>query len=153
MSQRRVIKNGEIELDHIGIAVPQIATSSAFWKALGWTNTSADESYPAELVADQKVQVAMLETNNRARVELLEPTDDASTVKKFMDKRGPGIHHLCFRVKNIVEVLKTLKAAGVKLINESPVPGAHDMMVAFVHPSSTGGVLVELSEPKQSVSK
>jgi methylmalonyl-CoA/ethylmalonyl-CoA epimerase len=90
--------------------------------------------------------VAFLDLQNSSRVELLEPTESASTVAKFIDKRGPGIHHICLRVKLIDEVLKNLKNAGIKLINETPVRGAHNCRVAFVHPSSTGGVLIELSE-------
>jgi methylmalonyl-CoA/ethylmalonyl-CoA epimerase len=99
-----------------------------------------------ETVASQKVKVAMLPLQNSAQVELLEATDQESPIAKFVQKRGPGIHHICFRVKNIKSVLEKLKKADVKLINEEPVPGAHHCLVAFVHPSSTGGVLVELSE-------
>ena len=131
----------EIEFDHVGIAVPSLDVGGEFWQALGWP-----KSHSTETVADQKVKVAMLPLKNSSQVELLEPTDSTSPVAKFMEKRGPGIHHICFRVKNIDEVLKRLQGAGVRLINPTAVKGAHNCRVAFVHPASTGGVLVELSE-------
>jgi methylmalonyl-CoA/ethylmalonyl-CoA epimerase len=134
----------DIEIDHIGIAVPSLdAPSYAFWKALGWPDEPSSEN-----VHEQKVKVAMLPLKNAANIELLEPTDPTSTIANFLNKRGPGIHHICLRVKGIDGVLKKLKTAGIKLINETPVNGAHNCRVAFVHPSSTGGVLVELSEKK-----
>jgi len=131
----------EIELDHIGIATSDLSENSVFWNALGW-----GENPTTEVVEDQKVKVAMLPLKNGANIELLEATDSSSAVAKFISKRGPGIHHICLRVKNIESLLNKLKNAGVKLINETPVKGAHQCLVAFVHPSSTGGVLVELSE-------
>lgn len=133
----------EIELDHIGIAVEAIAQAS-FWQALGWSRDITKET-----VAEQKVTVGFLPLKNSANIELLEPTQGDSPIRKFMDKRGPGIHHICLRVKDINSVLKKLKAQNVKLINETPVKGAHNCLVAFVHPSSTGGVLVELSQKEK----
>lgn len=130
-----------IELDHIGVAVKGLAQAYPFWKLLGWT-----EDPRPETVEEQKVKVGMLPLKNAANVELLEPTGEDSPVSKFIEKRGPGIHHICFRVKGIDGLLKKLKDAGVKLINETPVKGAHGCRVAFVHPSSTGGILIELSE-------
>ncbi len=134
--------SSDIELDHIGIAVPNHNSNSTFWKVLGWDISKVS----TEIVEDQKVKVAFLNTKNKARLELLESTSDESAVAKFISKRGPGIHHICLRVKNIDGLLKNLKSAGIKLINETPVLGAHQCRVAFVHPSSTGGILVELSE-------
>lgn len=133
----------DIEFDHIGIAVESLEKAYEFWKALGW-NTKPYE----ERVDSQKVQVGFLPLKNHANVELLESTDSQGPISKFIEKRGTGIHHICFRVKNIDAILKDLKAKGIKLINESAVPGAHNCRVAFVHPSSTGGVLIELSEPQ-----
>jgi methylmalonyl-CoA epimerase len=133
----------DIELDHIGIGVPSVdAPSYSFWKTLGWPDKPE-----TEVVQDQKVKVAMLPLKNRANIELLEPTDPASAVAKFMDKKGPGIHHICLRVKDVRAQIAKLKKAGVKLIYDEPVVGAHNCLVTFVHPSSTGGVLVELSQP------
>ena len=133
----------DIEFDHVGVAVAGIDEAYPFWQALGW----AKDAHP-EVVEGQKVKVAMLPLQNQSQVELLEPTSQESPVQKFMDKRGPGIHHICFRVKNIVQTLEKLKKSGVKLINDKPVPGAHNRLVAFVHPASTGGILVELSQVK-----
>ncbi len=130
----------EIEVDHIGIAV-ETHGGLRFWELLG-----LEKNAPVELVQDQKVKVKMLPMKNSANLEFLEPTESASTVAKFITKRGPGIHHVCLRVKNIEEVLRKLKGGGIKLINETPVAGANGARVAFVHPSSTGGVLVELSQ-------
>ncbi|MFN2164969.1 MAG: VOC family protein, partial [Anaerolineae bacterium] len=83
-----------------------------------------------------------------ANVELLWPTAPDSAVGKFIAKKGPGIHHLCYRVTDVQAKLDELKAAGVKLIDEQARPGAHDMLVAFIHPKSTGGVLTELAQPR-----
>ena len=132
----------DIELDHIGIAVTDHMAQSPFWKALGWDVGTL----PTEIVADQKVDVAFLDLKNNTRIELLKATDTSSTVSKFIEKKGPGVHHICLRVKGIDSILESLKKAGVKLINETPVMGAHQCRVAFIHPSSTGGVLIELSE-------
>ena len=87
-----------------------------------------------------------LETKNGANLELLEPTSDDSPIAKFLDKKGPGIHHVCLRVEDLEAKLKELKASGVRLINEEPKQGAHGCRIAFVHPKSTGGILLELSE-------
>lgn len=131
----------DFEFDHIGVAVKSLAEGSAMYESMGLTHSSIEE------VAQEKVRVKMFELNNNARIELLEPTSAESTVAKFLDKRGPGIHHICLRVRNIRDVLGRLKAAGIKLIHEQPIRGAHDCEVAFIHPSSAGGVLIELSEP------
>jgi methylmalonyl-CoA epimerase len=82
-----------------------------------------------------------------ANVELLFPTAEDSAVAKFIEKRGPGIHHLCYRVPDVNAKLAELKAAGVRLIDEEAKPGAHDMMVAFIHPAAAGGVLTEIAQP------
>ena len=128
-----------IELDHIGIATKSI-TDSPFFKTLGLADGGTEE------VASEKVKVGFFNTGNDASIELLEPTDEGSPIAKFLDKRGPGIHHICFRVQGIDELVAHLKASGVQLINEEPRPGAHNCRVVFIHPKSTGGVLVELSE-------
>lgn len=99
-----------------------------------------------EEVPGEKVKVGMFELDNDARIELLEPMSSDSAIAKFLATRGPGIHHICLKVKNIRAILKTLKAQGVRLVHEEPVPGAHNCLIAFVHPKSTGGVLIELSE-------
>ncbi len=129
----------KIELDHIGIATHSL-NDSPFFKLLGLPHLGVEE------VATEKVKVSFYETLNKARIELLEPTDSESAVAKFIDKRGPGIHHICFRVSGIDALVAHLKKEGVHLINETPRPGAHNCRVVFIHPKSTGGVLVELSE-------
>ena len=130
----------EYELDHIGIAVETLESGFEFYGALGFKDMDTEE------VASEKVKVGFLRLGNRANLELLEPTSTDSAVRKFLEKRGPGIHHICLRVKNIDAILQDLKAKGVRLINEQAKLGAHNCRVAFVHPASTGGVLIELSE-------
>lgn len=98
-----------------------------------------------ETVEDQGVNVAMLPVGE-SRVELLEATGPETPVGKFLAKRGPGIHHVCYRVPDIHAALDRLRAAGARLIDERPRVGAGGHLVAFVHPSATGGVLVELAE-------
>lgn len=127
-------------IDHIGIAVPSLAGGLGFYEALGLSCSGR------ETVASQQVEVAFVEVGE-SRIELLEPTGPDSPIARFLEKRGQGIHHICFRVDDIERRLAGLKAAGVRLINEEPVPGADGCRVAFVHPASAGGVLVELSQP------
>src|SRR5439155_18115281 len=98
-----------------------------------------------EEVADQKARVATLPVGE-TRLELLEAMEEDSPVGKFIAGRGEGLHHICFRVENLEEELKKLKAAGVRLIDEMPSQSARDCLVDFMKPSSTGGVLVELSQ-------
>ena len=129
-------------LDHIGIAVRSIETARIY-EDLGLLIDHV------ETVASQGVKTAFLSVGD-SRLELLEPTGDASPVAKFIEKRGEGVHHLCFRVDDIDAELARLKAKGYRLINESPVPGAHGCRVAFLHPSAGSGVLIELSQPEES---
>lgn len=125
-------------LDHIGIAVRSLEQTKIY-EALGMT---VDHR---ESVETQRVRTAFLSVGD-SNLELLEPSSPDSPIAKFIEKRGEGIHHLCFRVDNIDEHLARLKAAGYRLINEAPVPGAHGCRVAFLHPSAGNGVLIELSE-------
>ncbi|MGE3802232.1 MAG: VOC family protein, partial [Candidatus Kapaibacterium sp.] len=100
-----------------------------------------------ETVEEQGVDILSFPVGD-AVVELTAATRDESPIAKFIEKRGEGIHHIAFEVENLQEELDRLKAAGVKLINESPREGAHDMLIAFIHPSSYNGVLVELCQKK-----
>jgi len=125
-------------LDHIGIAVKSL-DAAKIYEALG---LSVDH---VETVTTQGVRTAFLSAGD-ANLELLEPTGPDSTVAKFIEKRGEGIQHICFRVDSIEPHLAHLKSLGYRLINESPVPGAHGCRVAFLHPSAGNGVLIELSE-------
>lgn len=134
----------EFELDHIGIAVENLEKGFSFYQALGFTDVES------ETVESEKVKVGFIPLGNRANIELLEATSQESPIRKFIEKRGPGIHHICLRVQNIDSLLIQLKANGVRLINETAKDGAHGCRVAFIHPASTGGVLIELSErPKE----
>ena len=125
-------------LDHIGIAVRSIEAASIY-AALG---LSIDH---VETVESQGVRTAFLSVGD-SHLELLEPTGPSSSVAKFIEKRGEGIHHLCFRVTDLEKHLLELQEKGFRLINEHPVPGAHGCRVAFLHPAAGNGVLIELSE-------
>jgi len=129
-----------MRIDHIGIATRSIEEALGFWReALGLEVTHT------ETVEEQGVNVAMLPIGE-PRVELLEPTGPDSPVAKFLEKRGPGIHHVAVRVADIRASLARLKAEGARLIDEEPRVGAGGCLVAFVHPSAAGGVLLELVE-------
>ena len=129
-------------IDHIGIAVGELGESLAFFRdALGL------ELDQPEDVPSQRVRAHFLQAGEAA-IELVEPTSDDSPIAKFIAKRGAGIHHVAFRVDDIVAALAELKAKGVRLIDETPRPGAHNSLVAFIHPASTHGVLVELKQVK-----
>ena len=129
-----------MKVDHIGIATDEIDQALAVWRdALGLAVDSTDE------VAEQGVRVAMLAIGE-THIELLEPLSADSPVGKFLQKRGPGIHHIALRVSNIREALSDLKAKGARLIDETPRVGANGCLVAFIHPSTTNGVLLELVE-------
>jgi len=127
-------------LDHIGIAVKSIE-AARIYEALGLTIDHV------EVVETQGVKTAFLSVGD-SNLELLEPTGPDSTVAKFIEKRGEGIHHLCFRVDDIDAHLTRLQEQGYRLINETAVPGAHGCRVAFLHPAAGNGVLIELSEKK-----
>lgn len=127
-----------MKINHLGIATKGITEALKFWEdALGLENVHT------EIVEDQKVRVAMLPLGE-SRIELLEPTSEDSPISKFIEKRGGGIHHIAVEVENIEESLAQLKAKGMRLIDESPRIGAEGCLVAFVHPSSANGVLLEL---------
>ena len=129
-----------MKVEHIGIATPNIEEALGFWRdALGLAVVHTEE------VAEQGVRVAMLPLGE-PRVELLEPTHEDSPVAKFLEKRGPGIHHVAVRVEDIRAALARLKSRGARLIDEEPRTGAGGCLVAFVHPQSAGGVLLELVE-------
>lgn len=133
-----------MRIDHIGIATNGIEEAARFYReSLGLQCEQVEE------VHSQKVRVAMLPLGE-SRIELLEPTADDSPISRFLAKRGPGIHHVAVRVESIQSALANLKQKGARLIDENPRPGAGGCLVAFVHPSSTGGVLLELVEHPHS---
>jgi methylmalonyl-CoA/ethylmalonyl-CoA epimerase len=130
----------DMKIEHIGIATPRLDEALRFWRdALGL------EVRHTEVVEDQGVRVAMLPVGE-PRIELLEPTGEESPVAKFIAKRGAGIHHVAVRVGDIRAALARLKSQGARLIDEEPRVGAGGCLVAFVHPSAAGGVLLELVE-------
>jgi methylmalonyl-CoA epimerase len=129
-----------MQIDHIGIAVKSLAEAvKVYREAMGLEVSGYDQ------VDDQGVRVAMLPVGE-SRIELLEPISAASPIDKFMSKRGEGIHHIAVRVDNIELALDRLKASGARLIDSTPRQGAHNTRIAFVHPASTHGVLLELVE-------
>jgi methylmalonyl-CoA/ethylmalonyl-CoA epimerase len=128
-------------LNHIGIAVRRLADHQDYYQ-----NTLGAEFEGVESVPTQKVNVAFYRMGC-IRLELLEPTSPESPIAKFLEKRGEGLHHVAYSVDDIDARLAELQAGRVRLIDEHPRIGAHHMQVAFIHPSSTGGVLTELCEP------
>lgn len=134
-----------MKIEHIGIATRSLDDALGFWRdALGLEVTHT------EVVEEQGVRVAMLPVGE-PRIELLEPTHADSPVAKFLEKRGAGIHHVAVRVDDIRAAINRLKESGARLIDETPRIGAGGCLVAFVHPSAAGGVLLELVEHTDSV--
>ena len=130
----------ELPVDHVAIAVPSITAALPLFELLAQATGSQ-----VERVESQKVDVAFIGTGP-GKIELLQPTAPDSTVQRFLDKRGAGLHHIAYRVPDIEAALQRLAAAGMRLIDEKPRPGAGGHRVAFLHPQSTQGVLVELVE-------
>jgi methylmalonyl-CoA epimerase len=130
----------KVQLDHIGIAIDDLAAALAFYRdALGL------EIEATEDVGSQRVRAHFVPLGN-ASLELLEATSPESTIARFVERRGPGLHHITLRVDDIDAALAALKARGVRLIDERARPGAEHARVAFIHPSAAHGVLVELKE-------
>jgi methylmalonyl-CoA/ethylmalonyl-CoA epimerase len=127
------------QIDHLGIAVKSLTEARQFYEKLGL------EVLPEEVVESEKVRVAMVPIGE-SRIELLEPTVPESTIAKFLEKRGQGLHHVALHVTNLAETVERLKASGTRLINEEIKTGAGGHRYVFVHPSSAGGVLLELVE-------
>jgi methylmalonyl-CoA/ethylmalonyl-CoA epimerase len=130
-----------LKVDHIGIAVKNLAQSARFYEMLGIQSTGS------EVVAEQKVKVSFFPVGD-SEIELLESTSPDGPIARYIEKNGEGIQHLALRVDNIEAALGELKAKGVRLIDEKPRYGAGGAKIAFVHPKSTGGILLELSQRK-----
>jgi methylmalonyl-CoA/ethylmalonyl-CoA epimerase len=128
------------KINHIGIAVKSLNDSLPFYR-----DNLGMEFMGIEEVAEQKVRVAMLQVGE-SKIELLEPTADDSPVAKFIEKNGPGIHHLAYEVNDIAAAIARLVADGARMIDEKPRHGAHGTRIAFVHPKSSNGVLTELCQ-------
>ena len=131
---------GVLGIDHIGIAVADVSTALPFYtRGLGLV-TSHEET-----VADQGVRTVFLPVGE-THIELLEPTSDDSPIAKFLEKHGPGIHHIAYRVASIAGSLEHARELGYRLIDETPRPGGRGKLIAFLHPKSSGGVLTELCQ-------
>ena len=138
---------GPIHLDHIGIATHSLEDHSSFWAHIGLVQAETDET-----VVDQGVRTRFFSTTAPTdsaptpKIELLEPTGEDTPIGRFLAKRGPGVQQVCFSVGDLEGLLRYLSDHGVRLIDTEPRLGAGGHMIAFVHPASTGGVLVELSQ-------
>ncbi|ADU65046.1 methylmalonyl-CoA epimerase [Desulfurispirillum indicum] len=128
------------KINHIGIAVKNLDTSIPFYRDILKMQLETVEE-----VADQKVRVAMF-ICGESRIELLEATSEDSPIARFLEKNGEGIHHIAYQVTGLDTKLKELKESGVRLVDETPRPGAHGTRIAFLHPKSSGSVLTELCE-------
>jgi methylmalonyl-CoA/ethylmalonyl-CoA epimerase len=128
-------------LNHIGIAVRSLANQQSFYG-----DTLGAEFEGIEEVPSQKVRVAFYKIND-VRLELLEPTDPESPIAKFIEKRGEGLHHMAFTVDDLPARIAELQNEGLRMIDETPRPGAHHTQIAFIHPKSSCGVLTELCQP------
>ena len=126
-------------IDHLGIAVKSLAQAKKFYVELGL------EVMPEETVEAEKVRLAMVPVGE-SRLELLEPTSPDSTIARFLEKRGEGLHHVALHVSDLAGTVERLKAAGMRLISDDIKIGAGGHLYVFVHPSSSGGVLLELVE-------
>ncbi len=132
-------------IDHLGIAVKSLDAAKAFYRKLGL------EVVGEETVPQEQVRLAMVPLGE-SRIELLEPTSENSAVGRFLAKRGEGLHHVALQVEDLAGVVERLKTQGTRLISENIQVGAGGHLYVFVHPSSTGGVLLELCEdPPQGV--
>jgi methylmalonyl-CoA epimerase len=128
-----------IKIDHLGIAVKSLAAAKAIYEKLGLSVS------PEEVVAQERVKLVMVPVGE-SRLELLEATSEDSAIAKFIAKRGEGLHHICLRVPDLAAAVERLKQDGVRLVSEEIKVGAGGHRYVFVHPSSTGGVLLELAE-------
>ena len=128
-----------LSLDHLGIAVKSLAAAKSIYEKLG-LSISDEETVPAE-----KVRLVMVCVGD-TRLELLEPTSSDSVIARYIEKRGEGLHHICMRVPDLAAAVQKLKADGVRLVTDEIKIGAGGHRYVFVHPSSTGGVLLELVE-------
>jgi len=137
--------NQRITIDHIGIAAPTLDEGSRFWKLIGLVAYGEDDR-----VEDQGVTTRFFPLNDvedsKTNIEILEPTGPSTPIGKFLNKKGPGIQQLCLAVDDIEKMIEHLMSNDVQMIDTVPRKGAHDSIIAFVHPKSTGGILIELKQ-------
>ena len=134
-----------IEIDHIGIATNSLDVGSVFWRLLGLQPQGDDEFVEDQGVITRFFPLSKSITSG-PNIELLEPSGPNTPIGKFLEKRGPGIQQLCLSVDNLEELIPHLVENGITMIDEVPRKGSHNSVIAFVHPKSTGGVLVELKQ-------
>lgn len=128
------------QIDHVGIAVEDLDAAIKLWSGFGLTDVTI------ETVEEQGVKIAMLPVGGGGKVELLQPLNEQSPVAAFLAKRGPGMHHVAFRVDDVVAALAEAKKQGFQPLTETPRRGAGGAQIVFLHPRSTGGTLVELCQ-------
>ena len=133
--------NKDCFLDHVAIAVSNLDRAQKVYEDLGLSFEGG-----REVVESQKVTTAFAPIDQNAHLELLCPLNNEGPIQKFIEKKGEGIHHLCFKVPDVVKKCDEMKSAGYQFINEHPIMGANNCLVNFIHPKSTGGVLIELSQ-------
>ena len=133
-----VFEMGDGSINHIGIATPSLDDFSPIWEALGFT---AEDD---QLVKEQGVRIRYMKGEGDARIELLEPLSEDSHIGRFLASRGPGVQQIAVNVSDIEKKIDELRSMGVRMINNVPVTGLDGQSIAFVHPSSSGGVLIEL---------
>lgn len=134
-----------MKIDHLGIAVRSISDSLAFYREALGLDMAATET-----VEDQGVRVALLPVGE-SRIELLEPFSEETPVGRFIARRGEGLHHICYEVDNLASRIDELRSSGVRLLDGYPRVGAEGKLVAFLHPASANGVLVELVEKARTL--
>lgn len=136
--------NKDCYLDHVAIAVSNLDRAQKIWEDIGLTFNSAREEVPS-----QQVTTAFAHVDEHAHIELVCPINEQGPIQKFIEKNGEGIHHMSFKVPDVQKKTEELIAAGYKMIYEKAVPGANNCLVNFIHPKSTGGVLVEIATTKK----
>ena len=139
MHQKDIVEKDQVQIDHLGIAVKSLTAAKAIYEKLGLTVSTE------QIVEHELVRLVMVPVGE-SRLELLEPTSENSAIAKFIAKRGEGLHHICLRVSDLVAAVERLKKDGVRLVSEDIKIGAGGHRYVFVHPSSAGGVLLELVE-------
>ncbi|MFG1499199.1 methylmalonyl-CoA epimerase [Halobacteriovorax sp. XZX-3] len=132
--------NKDCFLDHIAIAVENLDNAEKIYRDLGL------EFNHREVVEDQQVTTSFAHIDENAHIELLEPIDGQGPIAKYLEKKGPGIHHMCYRVPDVAKKSQELRDLGYNLLYEAPRPGANNCLVNFIHPKSTGGVLIEIAQ-------
>lgn len=137
--------NQRITIDHIGIAANTLDEGSQFWELIGLVSKGEDDRVEEQGVTTRFFPLDYVE-DSKTNIEILEPTETDTPIGKFLEKRGPGIQQLCIAVDDIIAMISHLLENGIEMIDSAPRKGAHDSVIAFVHPKSTGGILVELKQ-------